>query len=144
LEEIAEQYQTDLPDPEPVVTKFKVHVRRCRDCGRRVQGRHPEQTSNALGAAAAQIGPGLKGLAALLHYGVGVSFGRIAQLMARWGVPITAGAICQASQKTGTALEPTTRAIKASLAASEQVTMDETGWKIWAVRRGCGRRRRSP
>jgi transposase len=130
LEEIAEQYQTDLPDPEPVVTKFKVQVRRCADCGRRVQGRHPEQTSNALGAAAAQIGPGLKGLAALLHYGMGVSFGRIAQLMERWGVPITAGAICQASQQTGTALEPTTRAIKASLAASTQVTMDETGWKI--------------
>jgi transposase len=130
LERIAEQYQTDLPDPEPVVTRFKVHVRRCRDCGRRVQGRHPEQTSNALGAAGAQIGPHLKGLAALLHYGMGLSFGRVAALMARWGVPVTAGAICQASQSTGTALEPTTLAMKLALADDTQVTMDETGWRI--------------
>jgi transposase len=133
LERIADQYQTDLPDPEPVITRFRVHVRRCRDCGRRVQGRHLEQTSDALGAAAAQIGPHLKALAALLHYGMGVSFGRVAALMARWGVPVTAGAICQASQTTGTALEPTTRAMKRSLAAARQVTMDETGWRI------CGR-----
>lgn len=130
LERIAEQYQTDLPDPEPVTTRFKVHVRRCRDCGRRVQGRHLEQTSDALGAAAAQIGPHLKGLAALLHYGMGLSFGRVAALMARWGVPVTAGAICQASQTTGKALEPTTRAMKRALADARQVTMDETGWRI--------------
>jgi transposase len=130
LEGIAEQYQTDLPEPRPVTTKFKVHLRRCRDCGRRVQGRHPEQTSDALGAAAAQVGPGVKALAALLHYGMGLSFGRVAQLMARWAVPVTAGALCQTCQTTGAALEPTTAAIKASLAAAEQVTMDETGWKI--------------
>ena len=130
LERIAEQYQTDLPDPEPVTTRFKVHVRRCRDCGRRLQGRHPEQTSDALGAAAAQIGPHLTGLAALLHYGMGLSFGRVAALMARWGVHVTAGAICQASQTTGTALEPTTRAMKRALVAAGQVTMDETGWRI--------------
>ena len=93
-------------------------------------GRHPLQTSDALGAAAAQIGPHLKGLAALLHYGMGLSFGRVAALMARWGVPVTAGAIGQASQTTGTALEPTTRAMKRALAAAGQVTMDETGWRI--------------
>jgi transposase len=130
LERIADQYQTDLPDPEPVVTRFRVHIRRCRHCGHRVQGRHLEQTSDALGAAAAQIGPHLKGLAALLHYGMGLSFGRVAALMARWGVPVTAGAICQASQTTGTALEPTTRAMKQALADAGQVTMDETGWRI--------------
>jgi transposase len=131
-EGIAERYQTDLPEPRPVVTKFKVHLRRCRGCGRRVQGRHPEHTntSDALDAAAAQVGPGVKALAALLHHGMGLSFGRVAQLMARWGVPVTAGAICQASQTIGTAPEPTTEAIKASLAAAGQVTMDETGWKI--------------
>ena len=32
----------------PMTTLFKVHVRRCGSCARRVQGRHPEQTSDAL------------------------------------------------------------------------------------------------
>lgn len=132
LERIAEQFQAELPDPRPVVTKFKVHVRRCRACGKRVQGRHAEQTSDALGAAAAQVGPRLRGLAALLHYGMGLSFGRVARLIGGWGVPVTAGALCAASQTTGTALVPTTDAIKASLARARQVTMDETGWRISA------------
>lgn len=129
LEDVADQYQTDLPEPTPVTTRFRVQVRRCRRCRRRVQGRHPDQTSDALGAAGSQVGPNLKALAALLHYGMGLSFGRVASLMARWGVAVTAGALCQAAQRTGAALEPTTTAIRASLAAAPQVTMDETGWR---------------
>jgi transposase len=65
-----------------------------------------------------------------LHYGMGLSFGRVAALMVRWGVPVTAGAICQASQSTGAALEPTTRAMKLALADAGQVTMDEIGWRV--------------
>ncbi len=47
-----DQYQIDLPEPRPVVTRFRVPVARCPACLRRVQGRHPEQTSDALGSAA--------------------------------------------------------------------------------------------
>lgn len=54
----AEQFQTDLPAlPAPQTTRFNVAVGRCTKCGKRVQGRHAEQTSQALGAAGAQIGP---------------------------------------------------------------------------------------
>jgi transposase len=61
----AEQCQTDLPAlPPPSTTRFKVAVGPCKNCGRRVQGRHPEQTSDALGAAGAQIGPNAKAWAA--------------------------------------------------------------------------------
>lgn len=38
------------------VTRFNVAVGHCTDSGRRVQGAHPEQISDALGAA----GPGAK------------------------------------------------------------------------------------
>jgi len=54
FERWAEQFQTELPEVKPVVTRFRVGVGRCRGCRRRVQGHHPEQTSDALGAAASQ------------------------------------------------------------------------------------------
>ena len=45
------QYQVDVPPVQPVVRRFEVHIGKCRQWGRRVQGRHPLQTSDALGAA---------------------------------------------------------------------------------------------
>ncbi|MBI2219438.1 MAG: PLP-dependent transferase [Candidatus Rokubacteria bacterium] len=47
---------TELPAVRPHVTRFAIG--RCRPCRRRVQGRHPRQTSDALGAAASQLAPG--------------------------------------------------------------------------------------
>jgi len=55
-ERTAAQYQEDLPDVRPMVARFRVHIGHCQRCGRRVQARHPEQTSDALGAAATQVG----------------------------------------------------------------------------------------
>lgn len=129
----ADQFQTDLPAlPSPTTTRFKVAVGRCRSCGKRVQGRHGEQTSDALGAAGAQIGPVAKAWVAWLHYGLGLSFGKCAQLLGRLGIEVTAGAICQASQSMGTSLAPVKRAIIERVNASPSVTMDETGWRVEA------------
>ncbi|MCL5995417.1 MAG: hypothetical protein M1546_05095, partial [Chloroflexi bacterium] len=64
------QYQVDLPRPVPVVvTQFNVHVGHCQTCQQRVQGRHAEQTSDALGAAGVQIGPNTIGLGMELKHG---------------------------------------------------------------------------
>lgn len=51
------QFQTELAEVRPAVTRFRGGVGRCRGCHRRVQGHHREQTSDALGAAASQVGP---------------------------------------------------------------------------------------
>jgi transposase len=125
-----EQFHTELPDARPVITRFKVGVGRCRKCKRRVQGRHPEQTSDALGAAGAQVGPHAKSLAVWLHYALGLSFAKTASLLAHLGVPVTAGAICSASQSTGTALVPVQEGIIEAVNASSMVVMDETGWRV--------------
>lgn len=45
----------DIPPVEPIATRFNVHIAERVDCGKRVQGRHAEQISGALGAAAAII-----------------------------------------------------------------------------------------
>ena len=52
------QYQEDLPVVQPIVRRFNVEIGCCVACRHRVQGRHPLQTSDALGAAGVQLGPG--------------------------------------------------------------------------------------
>ena len=42
-----------------MVRRFDMELGRCSQCRRRVQGRHALQTSDALGAAGAQLGPGV-------------------------------------------------------------------------------------
>ena len=128
----AEQSQTDLPAlPPPSTTRFKVAVGRCKNCGRRVQGRHREQTSDALGAAGAQIGPNAKAWAAWLHYSLGVPFAKIARFFAeRLGLNVTAGALCQAAQSTSTDLVPVNAEIRRRVNNSPVVAADETGWRI--------------
>jgi len=130
FERWAEQFQTELPTLQPTVTKFRIGVGRCRGCRRRVQGRHPEQTSDALGAASSQVGPRALAWGSWLHYGLGLSFGKTSALLGRLGINVTAGAIASSSASTSTDLVPTHNAIKAHVAASPAVTMDETGWRI--------------
>jgi transposase len=134
LERIAEQWQTELPEPRPVTTLFRVHVRRCASCARRVQGRHPEQTSDALGAAGSQVGPRAMAWGAWLHYGLGLSFAKCSKVLGRLGIDVTAGAICSSAASTGTDLVPTHNAILAHLSSAPAVTMDETGWRIGGER----------
>lgn len=128
----AEQFQTDLPAlPPPSTTRFKVAVGRCKGCGRRLQGRHPEQTSDSLGAAGAGIGPNAKAWAAWLHYSLGVPFAKISRFFAeRLGLSVTAGALCQAGQSTSAALVPVNAEIRRRVNASPVVAADETGWRI--------------
>ena len=131
VDRVAEQWQIDLPDqPAAVVTRFNVAVGHCAGCGRRVQGRHREQTSDALGAAGSQVGPRAKAWAAWLHYALGLSFVKCTQLLTRLGVNVTAGALCSAAQSTGTALVPVHTAITRRVNDAEMVVMDETGWRV--------------
>ena len=130
LERVADQWHCELPDMTAVVTRFRVHVGRCRGCRRRVQGRHPAQTSDALGAAGSQVGPRAKAWAHWLHYGLGLSFDKTRQVLERLGVNVTAGALCTAAQSTGTALVPVQADLVARVNDSDVVVMDETGWRI--------------
>jgi hypothetical protein len=40
------QFVEDLPEPTTVLTRFDIAVGACAGCGRRVQGRRPDQTSD--------------------------------------------------------------------------------------------------
>jgi transposase len=129
-ERTAEQFQVELPEMRPVTTKFAVGVGRCANCGRRVQGRHGEQTSDALGAASSQVGPTAKAWAAWLHYGLGLSFVKSSSLLARLGVNVSAGALCQAAQSSATDLVPVQASIVKAVNDSAMIVPDETGWRV--------------
>lgn len=82
-ERTAAQYQEEIVR-RTLVRRFDVEIGRCRCGGSRVQGRHRWQTSNALGAAAVQLGPEALSLAAHLNKPMGLSLGHTAQVLS-WG-----------------------------------------------------------
>jgi transposase len=130
-ERVETQWQVDIPPVTPAVTKFNIPVGHCNDCGRRVQGHHPEQTSDALGAAGSQVGPTTKAWAMWLHYSLGLSFGKTRQVLARLGINITAGALCTASAAAASKeLVPVHAELVKTANRSATVTMDETGWRV--------------
>ena len=65
-----------------------------------------------------------------LHYGLGLSFGKVSTLLGLMGINVTAGAIASSSASTSTDLVPTHTAIKAHVASAPAVVMDSTGWRI--------------
>jgi len=56
-------------------------VGRCRRCRRRAQGRHPRQTSDAIGSASSQLGPRALALATQLNKGLGLPYGKTAAVL---------------------------------------------------------------
>lgn len=131
-DEVRVQYQVDIPRPVPtVVTQFNVHVGHCESCRRRFQGRHAEQTSDALGAAAVQIGPHALGLAAEMKHGLGVSYGKVARLLeTSFGLSLERSTVARADERLADRLEPTYYRLILRLRRSEVVHADETGWKV--------------
>lgn len=126
----ARQLVEDLPPLAVMLSEFIIEIGRCRDCGRRVQPRHPDQASDALGAAGAQIGPQAKAFACWLHYELGLSFAKCAQVLARFGIEVSASALVQACAKIGADLAATVDAIRSEVNAATTVTADETGWRV--------------
>jgi transposase len=125
------QWQVDVPEPKVVTTCLTVGIGHCADCGRRVQGHHDEQTSDALGAAASGVGPMAKSLASFLHYGMGLSFRRCAEVLGHLGLNVTAGAICQSSARSArTDLVPVHAELVKRVNAAPCITMDESGWRV--------------
>src|SRR5512142_1916742 len=128
---VHDQYQLDLPGPKPVVTRFRVPVARCPACFRRVQGRYPEQTSDALGAAAVQFGPRLLGFAVDLKHRVGTPFRKCAAVLATLTeVIVSAAALVRGSQRLARLAGPSYDALVTAARTSAVQQVDETGWKI--------------
>lgn len=124
------QYQVEIPR-RPIYRKFNVRVGQCAGCGRRVQGRHPLQSSDALGAAASQLGPDLQALIAQLNKEAGLSHGKIQRLMNTvFGIELSRGGVVQVMLRAARRCEPIYQSIVRAMPRQKAVTPDETGWRI--------------
>lgn len=128
---VATQYQEELPVARVVVREFRIHIGACRVCGRRVQGRHPWQTSDAIGAARAQLGAQVIALAVILNKQLGLSFGKIATLFRQqYRLTVTRSGLVHAVHRAARQAQPTYAALCQQIRGSPVVTPDETGWKV--------------
>lgn len=136
LKDKARQYQTDILAVEPATTAFDVHYGECVRCGRRVQGRHPEQTSDAIGAVGAeQIGPNAIAVAAHLNKVCGVSYERISEIFKQvFSLEVNRSTLARALLRLGRKAEPTYKELVEQIRQSAVVYPDETGWKIGGLK----------
>jgi transposase len=133
---VVSQYQEDLPAQRPVVHEFRGAVGPCTQCRRRVQGRHPLQTSDALGAAAVPLGPQAVALAVIRNKQCGLSCGRIGQVLRdRFGLTVTRGGLVHAVHRAARQAQPTYAALGAQVRGRPVVTPDETGWNVGGLQR---------
>jgi transposase len=125
-----QQFQTDIPR-RPVVRRFTIHCGRCRLCGKSYRGRHPLQTSDAVGAAASQVGPDAQAAVVLLNKEGGLSYRKVARAFdALFGLPLTRGACTQIVLRAGRRLQPAYQEVRRRLKGPERLTPDETGWRV--------------
>jgi transposase len=130
LERTETQYQEDI-ECRTVRRRFDIAIGRCQRCRRRVQGRHPQQTSDALGAAQVQIGPQALSLAAVMTKQMGLSLGRTEQLLAQgFGLSVHRSTLSRAMERLARKAEPAYASLLERARQSIVNAMDETGWRV--------------
>lgn len=130
VERTETQYQEDIVR-RTVVRRFDIEVGHCQCCGVRAQGRHPLQTSDALGAAKVQVGPEALVLGAHLNKQMGLSLGHTARVLQfGYGLECSRGGIYKALARLAGKTEPTYQGLLATARKSIVNWVDETGWRV--------------
>src|SRR5437867_4905233 len=131
-EDTKRQFQEDIVR-QTIVRQFDIQIGCCACCGRHVQGRHPLQTSDALGAAQVQLGPEALALAAHLNKEMGISHERVARVLELgYGLRACRSALCRAMTRLGEKADPTYEQLVAAVRRSLVNWLDETGWRVAA------------
>ena len=126
-----EQFVTDIPVVEVKTTHFVTYSGYCTSCHKRVRSQHPEQTSQATGAAGVMVGPRAKALAANLKHRLGVSYGKVSEVLNdAFGLQVSRSGWCQADQKLARTARSVYEDLLAAIRQCSVVNVDETGWRI--------------
>jgi transposase len=89
------------------------------------------QTSDALGAAAAQLGPDAQAAVVELNKQAGLSHGKVTRcLESLFGIPLSRGGSVHTVLRAASRCGPVYEAIREAVGQSEWVVPDETGWRI--------------
>lgn len=125
------QYQTDLPPIVPVITQFNVATGYCSCCRQYWQGRHPDQTSDAIGATGNTLGPVVLTMAAEMKHRLGVSYRKICDFLQTYAqLKVCPSAFIRAEQRLADLARPTYELLLEALRQSHVVHADETGWRV--------------
>jgi hypothetical protein len=126
-----EQFVADIPEVQPVITRYVTYSGYCAACHRRVRSRHPEQISQATGAAGVLVGPRAKALAADLKHRLGASYGKVGEaLNDAFGLQVSRSGWCQADQRLAQTAQPVYEKLIEFVRQCCVVHADETGWRI--------------
>ena len=124
------QYQEEIVRAT-MVRCFDIVVGRCGDCHRRGQGRHPLQTSDAVGVGNVQLGPEALTLAAILNKQMGLSLGHTCQVLSHgFGLEVSRGGLYRALERMAGRAKPTYEGLVESARQAPVNGLDETGWKV--------------
>jgi transposase len=116
---------------EVKTTHFVTYSGYCTSCHKRVRSQHPEQTSQATGAAGVMVGPRAKALAADLKHRLGVSYGKVSEVLNdAFGLSVSRSGWCQADQKLARTARPIYEELLEAIRQCSIVNADETGWRI--------------
>jgi transposase len=125
------QYQTDLPPIVPIVTQFNIETGYCPCCRQYWQGRHPDQTSDAIGATGNTLGPVVLTMAAEMKHRLGVSYRKICDFLHTYcQLKVCPAAFIRAEQRLADLARPTYELLIEALRQSHVVHADETGWRV--------------
>ena len=127
---VDQQYQVEIPR-QPIIRRFDLHIGVCQECGQRVQPRHELQTSDAIGAAASQLGPDLQAMIAMMKDKYGLSYGDICGLLDEgFGIEVSRGGAAQVVLRVAERARSVYDCLKHMVRNSDTVYPDETGWKV--------------
>ena len=132
VERIESQYQQEIVR-KTFWRRFDIAICRCQKCHKRVQGRDPRQTSDALGAAAVQLGPDALALAVQMNKGLGMPHADVAAVLRDgFQLQVNRSTICRAVDRVARRGEATWHALRDAARRSMVNGIDETGWNVAA------------
>lgn len=132
VERIESQYQQEIVR-KTFWRRFDIAICRCQKCHKRVQGRDPRQTSDALGAAAVQLGPEALALAVQMNKGLGMPHADVAAVLQDgFQFQVNRSTICRAVDRVARRGEATWHALRDAARRSIVNGIDETGWNVAA------------
>ncbi len=125
----------ELPEVKAKVTEYRLHSRRCPECGQRVEAQLPPAVPRR------PFGPVFQATAAMLTGRYRLSRREAQQLLADlWSAKISLGALSSLEEATSRALENVVSDVAQSVKRAGVVNMDETGWRednsrawLWTV-----------
>lgn len=126
-----EQTIVEVAPTRPQLTRLVTWRAYCPRCRREVKSSHPQQVSEATGAAGTHLGARALGVACALKHQAGLSVAKTAVVLRELcGLTISGGALAQAFQRVAARLAPDYQALRTALLQSEVIHSDETSWWV--------------